>query len=83
VSVLDVYLWGWVIFTAVVSLIAAIANPSSTPPLAVRAPLALLAGALWPILAVGVLQACSIMLVARKIAAPAPAPTIAELIPTH
>jgi hypothetical protein len=64
--VIDLYLWGWIVTTAVTFLAArAFADERYAPPVRSLAGVGVIAGALWPVLAVGVVELGSLVTVSK------------------
>lgn len=63
---IDLYLWGWFVTTAVTFLAArGFADERSAPPIESLAGVSLIAGAVWPVLVVGVVELGSLVTVSK------------------
>ena len=65
-DLVDLYLWGWVV-TTIIAILAArkFRDDASPPELQSIAAVSLLAGALWPVLLLGVVELGSLQTVSR------------------
>jgi hypothetical protein len=64
--VIDLYLWGWILTTAVTFLAARrFADETSAPPVESLAKVSVIAGALWPVLVVGVVELGSLVTISK------------------
>ena len=63
---IDLYLWGWIVTTAVTFLAARmLGDERSAPPVESIAGISMIAGAMWPVLVVGVVELGSLVTVSK------------------